>query len=210
MSVKNRDFVRIWGTFQTGLSSGDKIGTQLESIRYSKGDRVMRNHWISLITLLALVLAGCGSSQINGQNENPAPSLKRLFQPHRLILNLLQRNNPPFLHHPHQLRLMFSYQNAENATSAPREIIEKAKADLVKQFGVNADQIRVTEARAVTWPDASLGCPQPDMAYAQVITPGYWILLEADGKQYPYHTDQNEQIILCLGNSSDPESDHYL
>jgi hypothetical protein len=93
-----------------------------------------------------------------------------------------------------------------NAPSAPRKIVEKAKSDLVKRFGVDASQIRVVEARAVDWPDTSLGCPQPDMVYAQVITPGYWILLEAEGRQYPYHTDQNEQIILCLRDPADPEA----
>jgi len=86
------------------------------------------------------------------------------------------------------------------ADASLQSLIEKAKADLVKQFAIRADQIQVVEARAVTWPDASLGCPQPDLAYAQVLTPGYLVLLEADGKQYPYHADQAEQLILCLRN----------
>jgi hypothetical protein len=90
--------------------------------------------------------------------------------------------------------------------SAPRKIVEKAKSDLVKQFGVDASQIRVVEARAVDWPDASLGCPQPDMTYAQVVTPGYWVLLEVEGRQYPYHTDQNEQVTLCLRDPSNPQA----
>jgi hypothetical protein len=87
-------------------------------------------------------------------------------------------------------------------SSVPRELVEKAKMDLGERFDIDPDQISVAEARLVDWPDASLGCPQNDMLYAAVITPGYWILLEAQNKKYPYHTDQSGQIILCLANSS--------
>jgi len=161
----------------------------------------MKRHWISLITLLGLVLASCGTLQNNGQNENPVLQ-ETLSAP--MADPQAATEQPPS---PTSSMPDVPIQNAENVTFALREITEKTKADLVKQFGVDTNQIRVIEARAVAWPDASLGCPQPEMAYAQVITPGYWVLLEADGKQYPYHTDQNGQIILCLGNSSNPESD---
>lgn len=167
----------------------------------------MRNHWISLVTLLAFVLAGCGASQINGQNENPTQSSQETL--------LVPAIEPQFTKTKHPAPSPSStpttpndqVPEVENATFASRKIIEKTKTDLVEKIGINANQIRVTEARAVIWQDASLGCPQSDMAYAQIITPGYWILLEADGKQYPYHTDQNGQFILCLGNSSDPGSE---
>jgi hypothetical protein len=86
-------------------------------------------------------------------------------------------------------------------------LIEKAKADLVQQFDIRADQIQVVDARAVTWPDTSLGCPQPAQAYAQVLTPGYWVLLEADSQKYPYHADQAEQLILCQNPSSNLETE---
>ncbi len=162
----------------------------------------MKNHWISLIALLILVLTGCGTSQANGQNKNPQETLSAPSTDSQVVTE-----EPAII--PSSTSTMPDVQapDAENIAFAPRKIIEEAKDDLVKQFGVNADQIHVTESRAVTWPDASLGCPQPDMAYAQVITPGYWVLLEADGKQYPYHTDQNGQFILCLGNSSNPGSE---
>ena len=35
----------------------------------------------------------------------------------------------------------------------------------------------------MTWSDASLGCPQPDMGYAQVVTPGYLVLFrDSEGR----------------------------
>ena len=61
------------------------------------------------------------------------------------------------------------------------------------------------EVTPVTGRDGSLGCPQPGMVYAQVITPGYWIVLEVNDQKYPYHTDRKDQIILCIG--PDKETD---
>jgi hypothetical protein len=84
---------------------------------------------------------------------------------------------------------------------AIQKVVGKAKEDLSKQLNLDVKQITLLEAKAIDWPDAALGCPQPEMVYATVVTPGYWILLEADGKQYPYHTDRGKQFILCKTKS---------
>jgi hypothetical protein len=70
-------------------------------------------------------------------------------------------------------------------------------ADLAKQTGFLADQIIVTSVEPMEWPDASLGCPQEGMMYAQVVTPGYLIVLEAQGQTFEYHTDQTTNVVLC-------------
>jgi hypothetical protein len=87
-----------------------------------------------------------------------------------------------------------------------RQVVESTKNDLAKALSISADQIRVVEAKSTSWPDTSLGCPQKNVAYSAVITPGYWILLEARGKQYPYHTDQNNQIVLCVVTAENSDS----
>jgi hypothetical protein len=51
-----------------------------------------------------------------------------------------------------------------------------------------------TEARE--WPDRSLGCPKPGVGYAQVITPGLLIVVQARGRSFEYHTDDDE-VTLC-------------
>jgi len=90
-----------------------------------------------------------------------------------------------------------------SADSTLQAMIERAKGELARQPDMEASQITVLEAEAVEWPDASLGCPQPDMMYAQVITPGYRIVLEAGGKAYEYHTDQRQAVVLCSQESQD-------
>lgn len=75
--------------------------------------------------------------------------------------------------------------------------VAAAVADLSKQTGVSADQITVDAVEPMEWPDASLGCPQEGMMYAQVITPGYLIVLSAQGQTYEYHADQRANVVLC-------------
>jgi hypothetical protein len=77
------------------------------------------------------------------------------------------------------------------------EALAAAIADLAQQTGLPEDQIAPVSIEAAEWPDASLGCPEEGMMYAQVITPGFRIVLEAQGQQYEYHTDQNGNVVLC-------------
>ena len=74
--------------------------------------------------------------------------------------------------------------------------VEAARQDLSGRLGMSVEDVEVQVVEAVEWSDASLGCPQPGMMYAQVITPGYRILLRAGGKTYEYHSDQ-KRAILC-------------
>ena len=77
------------------------------------------------------------------------------------------------------------------------KMIALAKASLARKFNIGENQIHLSSVGAVTWPDAGLGCPQAGVIYAEVITPGYQILFEAQGKIFSYHTDSTERVILC-------------
>ena len=76
-------------------------------------------------------------------------------------------------------------------------LVQRAKESLAGELQISTEEIQVSALAAVVWPDASLGCPQPDMVYAQVVTPGYIIILEVAGKQYAFHTDESTIAILC-------------
>jgi hypothetical protein len=63
---------------------------------------------------------------------------------------------------------------------------------------VDADAITIASVEAVDWPDACLGVSLPDVMCAQVITPGFRVVIEANGQQYEYHTDATGgQIVLA-------------
>ena len=76
-------------------------------------------------------------------------------------------------------------------------LIAQAKSDLAAKLSVGVDQIQVLEARGVVWPDASLGCPLPDMLYKQVPTDGALIRLQAEGQVYEYHSGGGRDPFLC-------------
>ena len=99
-------------------------------------------------------------------------------------------DRPPFLCAPDQAP-------TPQSDPALQALTKQATDDLAARLGVKATQIDVVEVKEVEWPDASLGCPEPGMMYAQVITPGYRIVLEAEGKTYEYHTDADRTVALC-------------
>ncbi len=69
---------------------------------------------------------------------------------------------------------------------------------LAGELGVRPGTIEVLAVQAVEWPDTSLGCPQPGMAYATVIVPGYQVLLRAGGSTYDLHSDASgSQMVIC-------------
>ncbi len=75
--------------------------------------------------------------------------------------------------------------------------IDIAVADLAQRLGIDASNIAVVSAEVTVWNDASLGCPEPGMNYAQVLEDGSLIVLEAQGTAYRYHSGGFRQPFLC-------------
>ncbi len=70
---------------------------------------------------------------------------------------------------------------------------------LAAQLGKAVEAIRIVRTERVDWPDACLGIETPGLMCAQVITPGFRVLLEADGKRYEFHTDlSGSDVRLAL------------
>ena len=88
---------------------------------------------------------------------------------------------------------------ADTPSPAAQEMARLSSIDLSQRLNIPIDEITVLEVVPISWPDASLGCPQTDQVYAQVLTPGFLIRLEAQGMQYLYHTDESTTVILCGG-----------
>lgn len=68
---------------------------------------------------------------------------------------------------------------------------------LEQRLGVLPQDIVVQLVEAVEWSDSSLGCPEPGMTYAQMVTPGFRVLLEVDGQAYEIHTGAGGAVVLC-------------
>ncbi len=79
--------------------------------------------------------------------------------------------------------------------------VGQTKADLARRKGIDKDKIAVVAIDSVDWPDTSLGYPEPGMMYAQIITPGYKILLSYEGKIYEFHSGKEDRVIFCESRS---------
>lgn len=67
--------------------------------------------------------------------------------------------------------------------------------------------VAIVRADAVTWRDASLGCPEPGMTYIQVLTDGYWVVLEVAGQTYDWRMAQSGTPLLCPEGQGEPPFD---
>ena len=70
-------------------------------------------------------------------------------------------------------------------------------AAIAADLGLPPESVQVITIEPRDWPDSSLGCPQPDMLYAQVVTPGYLVLVDVSGQQLEYHTDERGTVVRC-------------
>lgn len=64
--------------------------------------------------------------------------------------------------------------------------VKGAMEDLYGSGREDTGPFQVLRAEQVTWPDASRGCPEPGMAYAQVLTSGIWLVLSSQGNEFDY------------------------
>ncbi len=81
------------------------------------------------------------------------------------------------------------------AVEVPDAITGKVKAALAAALGVAVTDIQVVSTQIVEWPDSCLGVSTPGIACAMVVTPGYLVVVEANGQQYEYHTNGDASVV---------------
>jgi hypothetical protein len=132
------------------------------------------------LALAALVLPGC-AADVDGPAGSPTPttttSTPDPTEPTVTLTPEPERSPTP---------------PSEVGTSAT-----DAVADLAQRLGVDPEEVTVVRDVAVTWPDGSLGCPVPGMAYTQALTPGRLVVLEAAGSTVEYHSGGRRGLFLC-------------
>jgi hypothetical protein len=73
-----------------------------------------------------------------------------------------------------------------------------AQKDLANRLGVPTSEIRPVSGEERTWPDASLGCPEPSANYPAVKVTGWVLILRHGTRNFTYHTDL-QRTIPCPG-----------
>ena len=149
---------------------------------------------ILAFTLLVLTLAACSgttmpASDAQKDTSSPEPSV-----------NESPLSPPPTPAPPEHTSPLPDPASSpiESPSGTTDQVVAAAKAHLADELEVASDDVEAVAIEPVDWPDASLGCPEPGQMYAQVVTPGYRITLEVDGKEYELHTDKaGRAIVTC-------------
>lgn len=94
---------------------------------------------------------------------------------------------------------------ASQATGeVPQQLLALFRDDLARRALVKPETITVVSATEQQWPDGALGCPKPGQMYAQMIVPGYRVMLQAAGERYAYHSDQRGNFVVCANGLALP------
>ncbi|HEU0253661.1 MAG TPA: hypothetical protein VFR12_11565 [Pyrinomonadaceae bacterium] len=70
--------------------------------------------------------------------------------------------------------------------------VENARKDLAKRLKIDAGNVKEHSVEDSDFPDLSLGAAEDGEMSGQMITRGWRIQLEADGKTYEYRADKNQ------------------
>jgi len=168
----------------------------------------MKKRWIILSAVL-WILTGCAPVP---EVEDIQPDETEVGQVSTPEENMKATSTPsePEAEHPTSVLKATTapVKDAENPSPVLDEtlksLINQAKDDLSERLGVDVSAINLVSAKAVSWPDASLGCPQPGMAYIQVPEDGAQIILQVEEILYAYHSGGSRGLFLCEKGAKGP------
>ena len=165
----------------------------------------MKQKFFSIIFLLPVLiwLTGCGV-------QSAPPSGASVVQPQAVEVKPAQVSgegtSTPAATPQGEAEIKEETMPAGPASPGPAEVglqqlVNQAKEDLAQRLNIDMGEIQVLEVKEVIWPDASLGCPQPGVAYSQAPQDGLLIRLGVEGRMYFYHSGETEEPFLCEGTS---------
>lgn len=85
---------------------------------------------------------------------------------------------------------------SKNLDENIKQLVDQA---LMKELKVKSLTVTIVKAEKVEWPSSSLGCSESGQYYLQVITPGYRIKANVNGKDFDVHTSLNSAVV-CPGD----------
>lgn len=146
------------------------------------------------LAVCSVLLSGCAGSALGSQTfpttlpplPSALPSLPSITLP-SVSLPPLPSLEPPSL--------------PSGLESAPAQLWDNLVKDL-RARGVPLGKITLVSAKSVTWPDGSLGCPEPGTSYTQAQEPGWQVVITVDGKTYDYRFGRAALPRLCTSGAT--------
>ena len=126
---------------------------------------------VALLWMALAALGGCGAAQA----ADPVSVAGSIAPPNRI----------PYPVDPSQ-----APGGTPIATSAiPRELRRAVVADAAQRFNIPASAVVLARAEQVTWPDGSLGCPEPGRSYSQALIAGFRVVAVTSAGELHYNAD---------------------
>jgi len=83
----------------------------------------------------------------------------------------------------------------EQPMPASDAAVQAAVQALRTALGLSDETVTVVERTLMEWSDSCLGIAHPAMACLQALTPGWFIRLEAQGREYAYHANADGSLV---------------
>ena len=153
-----------------------------------------------ILVALLLVVVSCGNPEQTTDEATTTPSTEAV-DPSDTVDSVSPTTSPSSEDSP-------TTEAGTDMDTSLGPFVDMAVADLSEKLDIAESSVEVLSATLVTWSDASLGCPEPGMQYAQVLTDGALIELMANDQTYSYHMGGNEfEPFLCEEPKAPAEGD---
>src|SRR4030095_6536080 len=145
-------------------------------------DKRMAKHWMAMICCALCVTAACPAEPPTSASED-VPMKTGRAPPTRI---------------PDPVEPTVAPQGAPvTAAQMAHERRQAVVEDAARRFKVEASAVVLTRAEQVTWPNGSLGCPEPGRMYTQMLVPGYRVVAKTTAGEMTYHTDARGNVVNC-------------
>lgn len=145
------------------------------------------------IVLLGSVASCSAGSRVGGPATGASSAVPSFPSPERSPLPAIQSNQP-----------LGTASPLPGPSTGPQIPVPEARwgaiLEVLTQKGVKTDSVEVVSSKLVEWPDGSLGCPQPQTQYQDVITEGMQVIVSADGATYDFRFGPSDHPLLCEGH----------
>ncbi len=145
-----------------------------------------RIHLLAALGLILGALAACTS--------NEPPSARPVeVQDRQKTAELPEHKEMPENEKPGQPDL--------GAYPVPQDIMQKLVTFVATEAGVSAQEVILERAEKSQFADGSLGCPQPNMGYNQVIVEGYWVVFHVGQEEFDMRATDRGGFSRCQGST---------
>ena len=83
-----------------------------------------------------------------------------------------------------------------DSSAAAQAAGEQARAAAARELKAAANEFKVVTIEPAQWSDSSLGCRKPNAMYQQVVSSGYVVVLEREGKRHQVNV-AGSRAVLC-------------